>query len=159
MKLTTTAVIDPSEEVFSVVLAITQLQQQKDEEISRLKHECEHLEGSLVKSDQENAWLHRRAKQIQEELDDKVADKLGEVHEKHGKRVLTLEAKAESLQNQIKIRDRIIRGMNNHMIMRGVPEGRPIENKQSLKRRASGAGVGFDDDACPHVKHRRSRSP
>ncbi|KAK5325956.1 hypothetical protein LTR70_002221 [Exophiala xenobiotica] len=141
-----------SNPIYPIVAAITQFQREqhensrdvrrtKDAEISALQDECRTLAELVRKRDQENAWLHKRARQIQEESDVIVAGKVTEERQSYSKSMLVKNERIETLQKKCGIQAKIIQGMNNHMAMRVIMAPEMSDGRRLLKRRASAADL------------------
>jgi len=141
-----------SDPIYPIVAAITQFQQDqhenssnvrrtKDAEISALQDECRTLAELVQKRDQENAWLHKRARQIQEESDKIVAGKVAEERQSYSKSALAKNERIETLEGKCGIQAKIIQGMHNHMGMKVIMAPEMSDGRRLLKRRASAADL------------------
>ena len=129
----------------------------KHEEVSALRDECKTLAELVQKRDRENSWLHKRTKQIQGESDDALAAKVDEKLQSYSKDLLSKDAQIKKLNDKVKLQARIIRSMNNHMVLKGASRSCVRENSRPPKRRASAAGL--DTDACLRWTHRNGSDP
>lgn len=88
--------------------------------------------------------LHKRARQIQEETDGLVADKVAEERELYSKSILVKKEQIETLEKKCGIQAKIIQCVNSHMAMKVIISPEMSDGRRLLKRRASAAGFHTD---------------